>query len=298
MMAWESSFGFSPFVRLALSAIQRRSSALLVLPLLGALSCSVLVDANRVQCKTDDDCKARGASFAQSSCVNALCAGSSKWACLENPPASMGGAGPFRVTMHFADLIKKTPVVGVRADLCRKLDVSCADPAVTATSDAMGNVSLSPVDAGFSGYVSLKGDTTIPTLYFLNPLVDRDQDIPSLSLYSPPARQGLLSQLGGDSARADVLLSAWDCQGKPASGIAFALTPPMPGAIAYYLSSGLPTHNSTMTDATGYGGFVSLPSGTVTITATDTESQTRIATITLVVREGSTTWSRVLPDGT
>lgn len=297
-MRCESSLGAAAAVRRALSTIARRSGALLVLPLAGALSCSVLVDANRVQCNTDEDCRARGASFAQSSCVNTICEGNPKWACLEHPAASPGGAGPFRVTMHVTDLIKKTAIADVRADLCRKIDVSCNDPAASVTSDASGTISLTSVEAGFSGYVSLQSSAIVSTLYFFNPLIDRDQDIPALSLSNSAARAGLLGQLGADPARADILLNASDCQGKPVSGITYALTSPIPGAIAYYLSSGLPTRNGTTTDATGYGGFVNLPSGTVTITATDTVSQTRIATLTLVVREGSTTWSRVVPDGT
>lgn len=297
-MPSESSSGETAFVWRALTAIKGCRSGVLVLPLAGVLSCSVLVDANRVQCKSDADCKARRAGFAQSSCVNTFCVGDLKWACLQNPAPAPGGAGPFRVTMHLADLVNHSPISGVRADLCRKVDVACGDPAATVTSDASGTVSLPSVEAGFSGYVTLQSSAIVSTLYFFNPLIDRDQDIPSLSLSNSAARGGLLAQLGADPARADVLLNASDCQGKPASGISYALTPPIAGAIAYYLSSGLPTHNSSVTDATGYGGFVNLPSGTVTITATDTESRTRIATLTLIVREGSATWSRVIPDGT
>jgi len=297
-MSWESIGGASAFVWRALSTFKRCGAIVLVLPLVEVSGCSVLIDANRVQCNTDADCRPPGSSTAQASCVSSVCEANPKWACLKDPAPKPGGAGPFKVTMHFADLINKGPISGVKADLCRKVDVSCGDPATTVTSDATGSISLDSVEAGFSGYVSLQSSAIVPTLYFFNPSIDRNQDIPSLSLSNSTARAGLLAQLGADTTRADVLLNASDCQGKPASGIGYELAPPVSGAIAYYLSSGLPTHNSTATDATGYGGFVNLPSGTITITATELASKTRIATLTLVVREGSATWSRVIPDGT
>lgn len=297
-MSRESRSGGAALLKRALSLAVRSRIVLATFPLMGVLGCSVLVDANRVQCDTDQDCRKRGPSFAESSCLQSVCEENPKWACLQSPAMSSAGTGPFKVTMHFADLIKKTPIAGVRADLCRKLDVACNDPAATVTSDASGTISLNSVESGFSGYVSLQSTAIVSTLYFFNPSIDRDQDIPSLSLSTSASRGGLLSQLGADPARGDILLSTTDCQGKPASGIAYALSPSVPGAVAYYLSSGLPTRSGSMTDATGYGGFVNLPSGTLSVTATDTASQTRIATLTLVVREGSTTWSRVIPDGT
>jgi len=145
--------------------------------------------------------------------------------------------------------------------------------------------------------LSIHDDAIVPTLYFFNPAVDHDQDIPALSLSNSSARGALLGQLQADTTRADVLLHAFDCQGNNASQVVFSITPNDGQAIPYYLSSGLPTRSSTETDVSGYGGFVNLPSGTVTVTATDSRTKTVIDTLTLVVRAGSATWSSMVPNG-
>ncbi len=268
------------------------SLSLLACTLVG---CSVSLDANRTQCSSDADCTARGAAFAGSHCLASVCQADPKWACVagsSSPPVTTGG--PFRVTMHFTDLVKRTPLVGVHAELCRKVDVSCAEPAASVVSDTSGSILLQ-IEAAFSGYLSIHDDAIVPTLYFFNPTIDRDLDIPALSLSNGSARGALLGQLQADTTRADVLLHAFDCQGNGASEVSFSITPNDGQVIPYYLSSGLPTRSSTETDSTGYGGFVNLASGTVTVTATNGRTKTVLDSLTLVVRAGSATWSSLVP---
>jgi len=274
-----------------LSGVARACLGLTVAVALGALGCSVTVDPERRQCSTDADCAERGAAFTGSVCRNEVCEVDPKWACLSDPPATSSAAGPFRVKMTTIDLIKRMPVSGVRVDLCRKVDVSCAEPVSTAQTDASGSVTLM-VEAAFSGYAWLQAEAFVPTLYFFNPPIDRDQDVPPLSLSTPASRGALLGQLGADVARGDVLVTAQDCQGQPAAGVSFAVTPPDPEAISYYLVNGLPTSGVTATDATGYGGFMNLSTNATTVTATLGSSKTVIGTLGLVVRGGSATWSR------
>lgn len=130
------------------------------------------------------------------------------------------------------------------------------------------------------------------TPLFFNPPIDRDQEIPPLSLSTLASRGALLGQLGADVARGDILVTAQDCQGKPAAGVSFSVTPADPEAIAYYLVNGLPTSGVTTTDSTGYGGFMNLSTNATTVTATLGSSKTVIGTLGLVVRGGSATWSR------
>ena len=266
-------------------------SLLLVAAALGALGCSVTVDAERKQCSTDADCAERGAAFTGSVCRNDVCEVDPQWACLGEPPPTPVGAGPFRVKLSALDLIKRMPISGVRIDLCRKVDVSCAEPVSSELTDASGSVTLM-VEAAFSGYAWLQADGFVPTLYFFNPPIDRDQEIPPLSLSTVASRGALLGQLGADVARGDILVTAQDCQGKPAAGVSFSVTPADPEAIAYYLVNGLPTSGVATTDATGYGGFMNLSTNATTVTATLGNSKTVIGTLGLVVRGGSATWSR------
>jgi hypothetical protein len=260
------------------------------------VGCSLTVDADRPQCETDADCSKRGAAFASATCVDSLCVDDPRWSCIGQGKAATP-TGTFRVGMQVTDLVSHTPIVGLRADLCRKVDVACAEPVATVTSDASGKVSFSGVEANFSGYATLSAEGIVPTLYFFNPPIASDLEIPSLSLSTPQSRSALLGQLGADTALGDLLFNVFDCQGKPANGVSYTLSPSGSGAIPFYLSSGLPTRNAATTDATGYGGFVNVPAGTVTIKAVDESSQRVIQTLTVVVREGAATWSKVIPDG-
>ncbi len=264
---------------------------------LGVFGCSLTVEADRAQCETDADCSKRGVQFGSSQCVDSLCVDDPRWSCMGRAPAATP-SGPFRVGLQLTDLVSQAPLGGLRADLCRKVDVACADPVTSVTSDRDGRVTFDSVEAAFSGYVSLSAEGIVPTLYFFNPPVDSDLDVPALSLSTSQSRGALLGQLGADTALGDVLLNSFDCAGKPASGISYTLSPSGSGAIPFYLSSGLPTRNAATTDATGYGGFVNVPAGTVTIKATEMKSGRNIQTLTLVVRPGASTWSKVIPDGT
>lgn len=260
------------------------------------VGCSLTVDADRPQCKTDADCGKRGAEFASAMCVDSLCIDDPRWACM-GQGSTATPTGTFRVGLQVTDLVSHAPIAGLRADLCRKVDVACAEPVATVTSDASGKVTFDRVEANFSGYVTLSAEGIVPTLYFFNPPVSSDLEIPSLSLSTPKSRSALLGQLGADTSLGDLLFNVFDCQGKPASGVSYTLSPSGSGAIPFYLSSGLPTRNAAATDSTGYGGFVNVPAGTVTIKAIDVSSQRVIQTLTLVVREGAATWSKVIPDG-
>jgi hypothetical protein len=266
------------------------------LVLLGQTGCSLTVDADRVQCRSDADCTARGAAFAGSVCVASVCEASDlQWGCLgaSNPAAT--DAGPFTVTMHVRDLLNQSPLAGVRADVCSKVDVACSDPRSTTMSDADGLVTLT-IDPNFSGFVSFTSSQTAPTRYFFNPPVNSDQDIAPLSLSQPAARGALLQQLGASPDRGDILLTASDCTSAPAAGVKFQLVPESEGAVEYYLVNGLPSPNSPATDATGYGGFVNVDPGTWTITPL-LEDGRELPELSLVVAQGTVTWSRVVPRG-
>jgi hypothetical protein len=261
------------------------------------LGCSLVLDSERVQCSTDADCAGRGPAFSGSTCVDSLCqAPDPRWGCLSEPASPRSDPGPFIVTMHLQDLLNQQPLSGVKADVCTKVDVSCSTPRFSTASDDAGVVTLE-IAAAFSGFVSFElTDALTPTLYFFNPPVDHDQEIPALSLSSPLARGALLSQLGASVDRGDILLSAFDCTGVAAADVTFALTPANAEAVPYYLVNGLPNTSAAATDSTGYGGFANLTAGTWTITGHVADAGT-LPPLSLVVRGGSISWSRLTPPG-
>lgn len=260
------------------------------------LGCSVVVDADRKQCRTDADCTARGPAFADSVCKESFCeAADPRWSCLGSPLAPAAGPGPFDVTMHVQDLLTQQPLSGVDANVCTKVDVECSSPRFSTKSDAAGLVALS-INAAFSGFVALTSDEIVPTRYFFNPPINADREIAALSLSRPVARAALLGQLGAMPERGDILLTATDCQGAPAEGVKFALTPSSDDAIQYYLVNGLPSPASGSTDSTGYGGFANVIPGTWTVTGQLADGRA-LPPLSLTVAATTITWSRMVPEG-
>jgi hypothetical protein len=261
-----------------------------------AAACNFTLDLERVQCETNADCRSRGNEFAGSLCVDAVCEAppvDERTSCLDRVRPSSDEPGPFEVTIPLIDLITHQPLEGVTADLCQKVDVACASPTATTVTAADGVVRLM-VPANFSGYVSMSSEMIVPSRYFFNPAIDRDQEIPQLSLSIPPARAAILQQIGGDAALGDILLTVADCTGVAAEGVRLTLVPNADDTIGYYLVGGLPSTEATETDSTGYGGFTNLRSGTYNVTGALGDG-TELGTISLVVEEGAITWSRIAP---
>src|SRR5262245_60749996 len=121
---------------------KRGSIALGALVVLSQGACSLIVEADRAQCHTNEDCTVPGGAFAGSMCVNSLCRPDTRWSCVDEPEMPSGQPGPFAVTMHTADLLTQQPRPGVQAQLCNKVDIDCSMPLFTAISDATGTLTL------------------------------------------------------------------------------------------------------------------------------------------------------------
>jgi hypothetical protein len=259
------------------------------------VACSLVVDADRSQCRSDADCIDFSTASEDSLCVDQVCAipVDDRWECLDDEPPAPEGPGPFAVRMSFRDLFAMRTLSGVAVSVCSKLDVACSEPLSVATSDASGSASLS-VSSGFSGYVSLDSVDIVPTRYFFSPPIRRDQEVPPLTLSSPTARNGILQQLDASPELGDVLVSVLDCQGLPVQGVTFSIAPAAAGTRQYYLVNGLPNRNADATDATGYGGFVNLASGTWSVSAVLANGRS-LPPLSVVVQEGSVAWARFIP---
>jgi len=273
--------------------------------------CTVLVDANRPQCSTDADCTSRGAAFANAVCKAGMCedgqasqGGQGGQAAQADPrfdcdAASPGEGAGYKLTMHLQDAVSSTPLPGILAQRCRKLDLTCDNPIDMTTADANGGVAMQ-VEAGFDGYVQLTGTKIAPSLYFLTTPTSGDLDLPSVPLTSPFVAGGIVQAAGGttwDKERGIVLLTAFDCQGKGASNITYSIGgTPDPSTFVFYLVGGSPTTTVTFTDATGYGGLVNVRPGVTTISALLEPSGRKISKLSVLVRAGYVSYSRVTPN--
>jgi hypothetical protein len=290
----------SPRFVLERGAVARRLpvSSLACLVVSAATACSVLVDADRVQCRSDTDCTSRGGAFSDSMCVQSLCQPDSRWSCLGGTPTPSTAPGPFAVTMHTSDLLTQQPRANVQADLCNKVDVECSTPLYTATSDATGLVTMQ-VPGAFSGYVLLQAPDVLPGLYFFNPPIDHDQEIPPILMPTPLANNLLVGQIGGTQGpnHGNALITAHDCQGAAAAGVTFATADGDAMTKTFFSSRGLPSASATATDSDGYGGMINLPSGAVTVTGSLSADGRTVGTISLLVRAGGISYSRIVPRG-
>jgi hypothetical protein len=259
--------------------------------------CSVLVDANRPQCSTNADCTARGAAFADTVCnASGLCEGNSQWSC---DAVLFGDAPGYQATLHLEEIVDSAPVVGVAAQLCRRLDVSCDNPVISSKSDSDGLVVMQ-IEAGFDGYVQLTDSKQItPSMYFLTPPTTGDLDV-SVRLTNPLVAAGIVASAGGSAWLPDrgiILLNAFDCQGNPAADISYSIDSALTSdTFIFYLVNALPTTSVMETDYTGYGGLVNMPSGVTTISAVLAPSGRQVSKLSVLVRAGYVSYSSVTPN--
>ena len=250
-------------------------------------------------CTQDSDCTSRGAAFAGTVCAAGACQADPQWSCSSGP---VNPAVGYKLSMHLQDAVSMEALPGVVAQLCRKLDVNCDKPVGSSvTADAMGNVHMS-IEAGFDGYVQLTDPKIAPALYFLTAPASGDLDLPIVPLASPFAATGIvLSSSAGTTSwlsdRGLVLLNAFDCQGATAANISFSVGGTHdPSSFIFYLVGTLPSANATATDSTGYGGLVNVPVGVSTITATLAPSGVQVSKLSVLVRAGYISYSKVTPN--
>ena len=261
--------------------------------------CTLLVDADRPQCSTDSDCTSRGAQFAGSVCKAGLCQGDEVAAPFNCEAVLPPDAQGYKLTMHLQDAVSSASLPGIVAQLCRKLDLTCENPIYTTVADETGGVTMQ-LEPAFDGYVQLTGARIAPSLYFLTPPTSGDLDLPTVPLTSPVVAGGIVQTAGGttwDKERGIVLLNAFDCTGKGAANITYAIGgAPDPSTFVFYLVNALPTTAVTFTDDTGYGGLVNVPPGVTTVSALLQPSGRKISKISVLVRAGYVSYSSVTPN--
>jgi hypothetical protein len=259
-------------------------------------ACSLAVNSERVQCRTKADCVSRGGDFENASCIDFLCKADPAWECLSVPSMPHPQSAPFRITVMVVDLVTRMPVANAQIKLCRKIDVDCATPVGSAVSDGGGEVTFSVDMVDFTGYVAVQASGILPTLYFFNPPVDRDQTV-SVSLTSPAGYAGLLQQLGRQpiSGHGSIVINSADCTGAPAAGVTYATVNGDGTTFPFYTVAGLPTVSAPATDSAGYGGLINVPAGAATVATSLANPRTDLGTISLLVQDGAITYSRVVP---
>jgi hypothetical protein len=260
-------------------------------------SCTSLVQSDRVQCSTSDDCTRRGGEFANSICVSQLCQPPGPWSCLGHVVWPTPGPGTVTATLNATDLITGKPVPGVAARVCLKLDTTCAEPLLDGlVSDADGRLVM-VVPQGFDGYVELSAAGAMRGSYFFYPPLTADRDIPAVPLLQASALTTFATLAGANlmPERGHLMVGARSCLGQTAEGVGFSSLEGDASTVAFYMIKGIPSTKQSATDTSGWGGLLNLPPGSVTLTGSLAATGQALGTLAVFARAGELTYTTLVP---
>ena len=215
---------------------------------LSATGCQLLVDLDKEQCQTADDCTAFGANF---TCEANVCRGPEtpelppQWACLDDLPTveDLPMAQPnITLTMSsvdygqmlFSDGAQVEMPAAIEGRVCASVvDEACMQPLATGVRVEEPFPALafdfSPPNAGFSGYVFLEvPDDVDPLLgpYFPTMVMSNRPYVEDWSGSIPPInRVGVIRQIVDaagetiDETLGTIILQLHDCEGGPGENV-------------------------------------------------------------------------------
>jgi hypothetical protein len=261
----------------------------------------VLVDSDRVQCATDGDCQKRGGAFAKTVCANAVCITEPKWGCVGSVrwPSPPPVAVPDKVTAKIAlsNLLTSDVLVGASARVCGKLDPTCNFPLQSdVLSDAEGVLSLQ-LNKFFDGYLEIKYDGMVNTMYYFNPPLDADRTIPFVPLVPFTAFEVFGDQLKmmPRPDRGTIIGLTYDCQGESAEGIELSTDEADEFTTAFYMVQGSPRIDATKTDKSGQGGVANVPLGPRLVSGRRADTGEVIGIVSVQTRALWITYTSMLP---
>jgi hypothetical protein len=209
------------------------------------------------------------------------------WACLASPPAPPSGTLPqvkytTRVedwNTHGAlgpDLLICVCSAADPVDLMKKPAPSCAQPlgptaCITPNMPGTPNPNVTITLPGQDGFlIAFLTGTTLPDALYFNHIPTKDITAdPPIRLISATVAtniaQSFQVMLKGDLAI--LVLRAYDCEGQPASGVYFTVSPSPAGIQPFTYVLGNPTIRNLLTDASGQFGFANAAPGNTVATA-------------------------------
>lgn len=264
-----------------------------------AAACSVLVDSSREQCATDGDCQKRGGAFTRALCRKSVCITDPKWGCVGSVvwPTPVVSADKVTARFYLSNLRSGDAIVGATARVCGKLDPKCDMPAQSdLRSDNTGMLAVQ-LSKYFDGYLEMKYQGMVDTMYFFNPPVDGDRDIPFLPLVPLNALTDFGDQLKMAPLydRGTVIGLSYDCQSNGAEGIQLLSDEGDEHTTSFYMADGFPSLEATQTDTSGQGGIANVPVGPRRISARLAKTGELIGTASVQSRAIWITYTSILP---
>lgn len=295
--------------------------------------CSLALDADEPQCKTDGDCAKRGAPEAV--CVASLCvlpgaggaagatgnagaAGSEAggeaggagapleppWTCIGSIPPPVGTTPKVHVKLPLIDFISSTPRANVTIRVCGQLDPICdptaaSNPSFVTGADGVATLEIDAQPNVFNGYFKIDATPEVaPSLVFAQPLTATEGATLSPVRTFVLGQYRALVEAGGsvwNDARGHIFVQARNCDGAPAEGVTYAIPKLETDTLRVFLREGAPDRNAPDTDATGIGGFIMAGTGFHTVTGTLSKTGTLVNERRVRVEAGTFTYTVMSP---
>jgi hypothetical protein len=218
------------------------------------------------------------------------------WGCLaansSSPPVLSDRNRPLVYRGAWIDIGTRAAPPNLRARACGITDPLCSEPLTPfVAADASGVVQL-PLFHGFAGYLELLSDVTVPTVAFFPSTLTANtstvfQEPVPRTLVQPGALVGLADVNGIEiePTAGYVVMFSLDCSGRLTENVEFSLNN-QDVAVRYYFANNFPSITLETTTPDGIGGFVNVPGGVATVSATLASTGELVRTATLFVRSG------------
>ncbi len=278
------------------------------------MACSVVVDFDETQCRSDSDCRDRGGGFENAICVEGYCEAKpeceddkdcdgdacvanvcvDRWACVDEQSSSSTDEMVTIVT-HVSVLFSETELVGAPFKLCSATDPECDNPSQLLSTDDNGNLTFT-VSADFHGYLEAEIDGIFKQLDFLPQPLHPGIQIAPILLQPVMAAEGLAAAIGTapDPDRGHILFNATSCLGA-APGLRLHASRVDDKCVSFYVSDRVPVADLDATVEDGDGGYLNFPVGNATLEVRTAKTDEPLVTFSFVVRKDTITTLNFTP---
>ncbi len=231
----------------------------------------------------------------------AACAAGANWSCVGHVAWPTPLIQPATLTADVLDFITDQPVEGVDASVCRQSDPGCTGPLMTGQTDVTGYVQLPlPSERGIASlgtdvFVQFTSPSIVPTLSYLGyPVTEPQASVGEpYVLVATPDEVTMAFGEPVDTTRGAVQFVVADCDFVAAAGARVSIDSKDTLIRPFYYQSGAASFTATTTDnvgaSAGSGGFLHVPPGEVTLTATPHGLPKPSSTAHVLVRSGAIT---------
>ncbi len=225
------------------------------------------------------------------------------WRC-ENDPVPDAAPGPLHLKMFVNDVSTASsqnsfagnPIPGASVNACSTLDIACATPVGTATSDDAG-IALMQVPSGFSGYYELRATGFTSAIAAHTPQLGDEYVQEGMANVALIAAGGGLAGVTLDpNPMGTAIVSVLDCDQAPAVGMQVEVGAPGATETLVYLANSLPSASATETDTTGSAIIYNVPAGTLRLTASFAADHKPLRAMSTIARVGWVTFVQMRLD--